>query len=409
MTVDKVFCNIPWKEVHINSDGTYHSCGAQPNRITGTDIAAKHNVFTMPIDDWIHGEHQTLARNNKLNGVSEPLCSMCYGEEVVGSISKRIKENHKSGISPVNFYETFNPTHFTTPVINSYHISIGNECNLACRMCTPWFSSKIAANDRKLGLWGGEVKLNWTTNETAWKNVTDHICNNQNLEFVHIIGGEPLLNPRFEEFIDLLITANRTNIYLGFTTNGTMFSESLIEKLNQFRHVDIGISVECMGVLNDYIRQGSSTQTVLDTIDLYLKHRKEAHVYVTLRAVPSALSVHTLDDLYRWCLDRKLDIMTNFLDRPDFLQIRHLPEDIKNRLLVQYKHWQFSDPLPGESNPRDPNRYREHIDAEVKAIIMALNQPGDPEQTNKLYEKLTLWHWLDNRDIAKYFETLTIG
>ena len=31
MTNSKIFCIVPWVEVHINADGTYHTCGAQPN------------------------------------------------------------------------------------------------------------------------------------------------------------------------------------------------------------------------------------------------------------------------------------------------------------------------------------------------------------------------------------------
>lgn len=419
MDVAKHFCNVPWFEVHINADGTYHSCGAQPNRVSGTGLAKVHNVFNMPIEDWVNGSYQCNTRIAKLVGQAEPLCNMCYHEESMGSSSKRIKENHKSNISVVNFYDTFESSkdyvHFKYSQDNngktnirpvSYHISLGNECNLACRMCTPWASSKIAVERIKLGSYAGPAKQNWTDNDSAWNNVVDYICGTENLAFVHLIGGEPLLNPKFEDFVDRLIASGRTDIYLGFTTNGTIFNQPLMDKLNQFRHVDIGISIECMGVLNDYIRRGSDTNTVLRNIDEYLKCRKESHIYVTVRPVPSALSVHTIDELYKWCLDRKLDVMTNMLVNPDFMQISNLPQDVKNRLLVQFSHWQFSEHEPGDFNPRDPTRYREHIDNEVKAIITALQHPANPAKTKELYEKLELWHWLTNDEIAKYFETI---
>jgi molybdenum cofactor biosynthesis enzyme MoaA len=402
--IDKVFCPIPWTEVHINADGTYHSCGAQPNRITGTPAAAKYNVQSMTIDEWLHSEHQDSARASKLAGVSDPLCAMCYHEETVGSSSKRIKENHKSGISVVDFHKTFDPAQFTKPAVNSFHISLGNECNLACRMCTPNYSSKLAVEAIRNGTWRGSARMNWTDDLQAWNHVVDYICRHD-VQFVHLLGGEPLLNPRFEDLIDRLLAANKTNIYLGFTTNGTVFNEQLMQKLNAFRHVDVGVSVECMGLLNDYIRQGSSTQTVLNNIDLYLKHRKQGHVYVTVRAVPSALSVHELDSLYAWCVSRQLDVMTNILVSPAYLQISQLPQDIKDRLLDQYAKWEHSEPAPADSNPRDPNWFKQHIDSEVKAIIKALEQPNDPNLTQELYEKLALWHWLNEPQIAKYFDS----
>ena len=47
INLEKVFCNVPWYEIHINADGTYHTCGAQPNRISGTPDADIFNINNM--------------------------------------------------------------------------------------------------------------------------------------------------------------------------------------------------------------------------------------------------------------------------------------------------------------------------------------------------------------------------
>lgn len=415
--MSNVFCNIPWVEVHINADGTYHTCGAQTNRISGTDEAELYNVHNMTIPAWINSEHQRHARIKKLNNVPESACSMCYHEERLGSSSKRIKENLKSGITDNEFELTFQRspdfplfdysahnrglTDFIRPT--SYHLSLGNECNLACKMCGPTASSRIAVQMIKSGEYAGPARMNWTEDETAWNHVVDYICTTENLKFVHLIGGEPLMNPRFENLIDRLLDAKKTDIYLGFTTNGTMFNSQIMDKLLAFRHVDVGISVECMGLLNDLVRQGSSTQTVLDNIDLYLKYRRKAHVYVTLRAVPSALTVHTLDDLYRWCVSRKLDVVTNILVEPEYQQISQLPKDVKQRLIEQYSKWEHSEPAPADSNPRDPTWFKQHIDNEIMAIIKALKQEPEINLTEELYTKLELWGWFNYPEIRNYF------
>jgi sulfatase maturation enzyme AslB (radical SAM superfamily) len=372
----------------------------------------------MLLEEWINSEYQRRVRLTKLDGVSDPKCQMCYNEEVSGSSSKRLKENLKSQITDAEFELTYRASpdlaHFEfsknnqgqTDILKpvSYHISLGNECNYACRMCGPWASSQLAVEGIRNGTYSGPAKLNWTEDEKAWNHVTDYICATDDLKFVHLIGGEPLLNPRFEELIDKLISAGKTNIYLGFTTNGSIVDINLIKKLNAFRHVDIGVSIECTGVLNDYIRKGTHTSKVLDNIDLYLQYRKEAHVYVTVRPVPSALSVHALDELYQWCVDRKVDIMTNVLLHPEHLQIRQLPAKIKSKLLARYQQWKFTEPMPGTSDPRDPNRFKEHIDDEIRTVIYWLQQEADPEQTKKLYETITTWGWFNNAEIAKYFE-----
>lgn len=419
--IHKVFCPIPWTEVHINADGTYHTCGAQPNAVSGTSNGTINNVYNITIPEWINSEYQRSVRLDKLNGKHEPLCDMCYREESVGATSKRTKECLKSKIStsensfPLDFVRSPDYNMFNHSLVNqgqtdmlrptSYHISLGNECNLACRMCFPSASSRIAVQMKQAGTYTGPTLLDWTRDEKAWNHVTKYICETENLQFVHLVGGEPLINPRFKDLINRLLDAKKTDIYLGFTTNGTVIDTELISKLSQFRHVDIGISVEAAGVLNTHIRQGASTQTVLDNIDVYLKYRQEGHVYVTMRTVPSALSVHTLDDLYRWCIDRKLDVMSNFLVWPNYQQIQNLPADVKQRLLEQYSSWEYAEPLPGTSDPRDPNRFREHIDNEVRAIIKCLQQSNNPVQTKELYSKLALWGWLDNPEIRNYFST----
>jgi sulfatase maturation enzyme AslB (radical SAM superfamily) len=422
MTQDKIFCMVPWFEVHINANGSYHTCGAQPNPMRmpyPPGWVEKHNVHNMRLEDWINSEYQNRVRLDKLNGVYEARCNMCYNEEVSGSSSKRLKENHKSKIDATAFELTYQRSpdlkHFEfsranqgqTDVLRpvSYHMSLGNECNYACRMCGPWHSTQLAVEGIKNGTYSGPARLNWTEDEAAWKHVTDYICETETLQFVHLIGGEPYMNPRFEELIDKLLAAGRTDIYLGFTTNGSTVDTALVEKLNAFRHVDIGISIECTGVLNDYVRRGTKTNEVLDNIDLYLKYKREAHVYVTVRPVPSALSVHTLHKLYGWAASRGVDVMTNVLSRPEHLQIRQLPRDVKDRLLAEYRQWEFSEPAPADSNPRDPTWFKQHIDSEIRVAMYWLEQEADPEQTAKLYDTIRAWGWFDNPDIAKYFET----
>jgi hypothetical protein len=103
----------------------------------------------MRLEDWINGEYQSRVRLGKLNGVYEPRCQTCYNEEISGSSSKRLKENLKSKIDNDVFELTYQASpdlaHFEFSKVNqgltdvlkptSYHISLGNECNYACKMC----------------------------------------------------------------------------------------------------------------------------------------------------------------------------------------------------------------------------------------------------------------------------------
>lgn len=414
---------MPWTEVHINADGVYHTCGTQKNTISNTALGQKYNVHTMSIPGWINSEYQRRARLEKLNGITEPLCTVCYDREALGHDSKRIKENLKSGIVDANFDKTYESSPDLPQFqysdknegrvevrpnydnIYSYHISLGNECNMACRMCGPTSSSKVALLEKQAGRYTGPTRMNWTDNQQSWDHVVSWICDSKNLKFVHLIGGEPLINPRFEELIDELLAAGQTDIYLGFTTNGMKFSWELMNKLDAFRHVDVGISIDCAGKLNDYVRHGGSTQMVLDNVDKYLEFREKGHVFVAARPTPSALSIHTLDELYKWCIGRELNVVSNILGNPPYLQIQNLPLKIKSRLLDRYRDWRAGPAYTGGApiHPHEPERYREHIDKEIVVMINALQRPNNPRLTAQLYARLEEWKWFEDEEIRNYF------
>jgi hypothetical protein len=85
------------------------------------------------------------------------------------------------------------------------------------------------------------------------------------------------------------------------------------------------------------------------------------------------------------------------------MQIKNLPDNVKKRLLDRYNNWSFSEPMPGVSDPRDPTRFREHIDNEIRSIIESLKQPSEPILTDQLYKNLELWGWFENLEIRNYF------
>ena len=405
MLTAKSFCTVPWFEVHINADGSYHTCGMQRNWISDTNLATVYNIQNMSIPDWMLHSHLVEDRNNKLNGVRDPHCGSCYAAEDGGGSSKRIRENLKSNIHDVKFDLTFKHSRdnqrLSTPNLTelnlrSFHFSLGNECNLYCRTCEPSYSSKIAFMEKH-----SPVRMNWTDNQQAWDHLMDSMIASTELQFVHVIGGEPFLNYRFEELIDKLISAGKTDIYFGFSTNGTIYKESIFKKLQAFRHVDVGISLESTTELNNYIRAGSSTETVIENIKKIQQFQSPGY-YVTLRTVISALSVHTYADTLKWALKNNLGILSNTLEYPPEFQVQHLPAEIKQQLLDDLD-WVFSDRAGIISNGREPELQKLHADNEIRNVTNLLKQPGDSKLTKKMYDRLEKWNWFVDTAIRKYF------
>ena len=99
------YCPVPWYEVHINADGTYHSCGAQANAVSNTEFGKTHNVFCMTIDEWQQSQHQRCARQDKLLGTEVPECVMCYTEDRLQKSSKRARELQKFVALPKEYQQ----------------------------------------------------------------------------------------------------------------------------------------------------------------------------------------------------------------------------------------------------------------------------------------------------------------
>jgi len=392
ISLEKVFCNVPWYEVHINADGSYHTCGAQPNKISGTPAAQIFNISNMPISEYINHPKTCGVRNNKLNGIPELLCEQCYHEEDNGNYSKRQRELLKSVIfTGNNFIKSFNESPIakhisytkahqgkTNIMPISYHVSLGNECNSACKMCDVYASSKIASIKKKEGTYAGPVKINWTNDNNAWLDFLTTLSQTKNLRAIHIIGGEPFIMPRFVELVDYLIANNLTNIYFGVTTNGTVYNKLLLKKLSKFSHLDLGISIEAVSNLNDKIRVGSiKIEKIIENIRKIILYRSD-NFFITLRTVPSILSIPEYDTMLDFSLDVNIPIMSNMLSHPSYLRIENLPVDKKKELYQKFTNWlsnfdkKYNIEVINNFNDRDPNEILHATRKEAVSILNSL-------------------------------------
>ena len=392
INLEKVFCNVPWYEIHINADGTYHTCGAQPNRISGTPDADIFNINNMSIEEYVNHPKTCAVRLAKMAGVPEPLCERCYYEEDNNNYSKRQRELLKSVIfTGDNFHKSFNQSPIakhiaytkdnngqTNIIPISYHVSLGNECNSACKMCEVISSSKFAAELKAKGMYNGPVRINWTDNNMAWNSFLNTVKSTKNIKALHIIGGEPFIMPKFIELVDWLINNNITDIYLGVTTNGTVFNKYLLDQLSKFTHLDLGISIEAVSKLNDDIRISNvKIDKVLENI-LKIKEYRSDGFYITLRTVPSLLSVGEYDKMLDYSLSIDIPIMSNMLTHPEYLRIENLPIETKKHLCEKFNQWlhnfelKYNIKATDIFNDRDPNQILHTSRKEMVSIINSL-------------------------------------
>jgi pyruvate-formate lyase-activating enzyme len=421
MANSKIFCNVPWAKVFIRSTGHYAPCCIMTEDLSGPTIEE-----LTPIE-WFHSDRANRVRSRMLDNQSVKECSKCYYNENIGYESGRIRDNYKSFIFPGEQFERSyvqSPWHkefehsrhhngqtVFDPV--EYTVSLGNECNLACKMCNPTWSSRIADKYQTWNILSPDldVRNNWTANDQSWNKFLTVLKHSDNLVRLIFLGGETTMNKRFHEIIDFLVDHNRTNIVLHFITNATLYNQNLINKLKKFKEIYIEFSIESIEDNNHYIRQGSNTQQVIENI-LKIKTQLESNAIFTISSAPQALSINNYSKLIRWALSHNIPIQGHVVTNPNFLNVTTLPVDLRRQLLPQYQQLeqelkeQVAQEVDSIAFGSDPSKISQVLLNETQSMIKLLQAP-DPANAKQLQTDMINWmiRWDQefNLDAREYF------
>lgn len=424
--VDKaIFCNIPWFELNINHDGSYDLCGCQNDKIVDTPLGQVYNIKRLPIQEYWNSDRMRNSRMIKMGTTPDPMCRMCQTKDQTGYLSNRVKENNKSVIfreafersfqqSPHRSYFEFSHANQgeTTTDIRSLHINLGATCNFACRMCNPRYSTRLQT-EYKLMEWVPKTASyqHWTDDSSAWQNFVSFLDQQaKNVRVVHIIGGEVEFIPKFGWLIDYFIDrglAHQVNI--SFTTNGSIDYSHRWHQLSKYKRCEIGISIESVDAIGDYIRQGGEIQTILRNIENYTKTLPD-NFELAIRTVPSLLSLPTYANLIRWTMQHKIPIDNGLLVNPLWLQAILLPDDMKQEIISDLMT--ISAELSDSAsfvNQKDPNRLMGSTRNECESMINLCRRPAPPNAESlrkECADKLGTWDRFKNINLGNYHEPL---
>ena len=411
-----IFCTSPWYELQIYWDGSLGFCCQESHKLYPEKLSKTYNVSQMTIAEWFNSEPMRQARLAMFSDSPVSFCSRCYYQQEVGGTSRRHKCNQKSVIfTKTNFSNSYEQS----PGYNKFessknnngdydgmpidlHIDLGNYCNLACKMCHPQASSTIAAQEVK---WGNAtaqqyVGTDWTRDKAVWTRVLNELVNIKDLNNVHFMGGETLLTPKFEEFVDHMILHGRTDLNFSFVSNGTIFNESLINKLKKFNRVGIEVSIETITEHNSYQRQGTDTQLVLQNIQQYLAHCDRSNITVTARPAISALTIGSYHTLLRYCLDNKINVKNLNVTNPIYLNPMVLPLTVRHQYIDNYKNliheYNLTDDYTVDYNESDINQLPRTILSQIDQCLNILTQDQLPNSEQHLKDMVAWCRRWDN-------------
>ena len=418
----KIFCNSPWYELQIYWDGSLGFCCQEAHKIYPEAESAKYNIRNMSISEWMDSEPMRQARLSMFGNEKNSFCVRCYNEEDHSGTSRRNRSNQKSVIFQRNFQESYDQGpgrnkfessrvrqghHADLPV--DLHIDLGNYCNLTCKMCNPRASSSIAVQHVRWGMTDAQqyVGTDWTRDTDLWQRTLRDLANIPRLKNVHFMGGETLLTPRFEEFLDFMIAQNRLDINISFVTNGTHFIDRIMPKLARFRGVNIEVSIESLTQHNAYQRQGTNTDQVMRHVKRYLDLTNE-QISLTVRPAISALTIGTYHTLLAWCLQNNVVVKSLLCTHPQHLSVVILPGAVKKHYSQKYHDFMARYDLESLSvtddyNASDRNEIKKIIKNQVLQCLSVLATPR-PEDADACLEQMVYWcqrwdrvHGLDAR------------
>ena len=115
----------------------------------------------------------------------------------------------------------------TLNVIESLEFSPSNKCNLACKMCSPPYSTTWQHMVKK-----NTLDIEITNNKSLSINQVFADVNITNLKLIKYLGGEPFIMPETEKLFKFLDEQNIIqNINFETATNVTVFPKKLLKYL----------------------------------------------------------------------------------------------------------------------------------------------------------------------------------
>lgn len=277
VTESSSFCIYPFIELITHFDHTTVCCRSVEPVTKTTEL----------VDFGTDQNYQTL-RQCMLQGQRlDTHCRVCYQDEARGIVSARQQETvewanrldlgHVSDLDSVRH-----------PVY--YEVRASNQCNLNCRMCTPYDSNRIEKLHRKIG-WLDKAQILPVKNTQGFDLVNlDHV------KKLYVSGGEPTLMHEFYEFLSQCIDLGRTDFEIQINTNGTRLSRRFRELIRSFSNVSFIISIDGYDSVNDYIRHPSIFQDIVDNWRWLLLQGYG----VTVNTTVSIYNINCLDQLFAY-------------------------------------------------------------------------------------------------------------
>ena len=352
MSLPDKICMLPWVSIETSPIGTARPCCLAKDEIKRVD-GRKYTLKENTLEEIYHSEYMQDLRKEFLAGNKPETCQRCWDEEAAGRTSKRIN----SRVRLKEYYNNVDWNNLNPNQLWFIDLKLGNICNLKCRICGSWSSSKWAKEeidyadelvkqhnqvfDRKThlaytflqeGAWPRESQIFWDNLKTLLPNI----------KYLEFTGGEPfLIEQHFELLRYAVETGDSAHIEIHYNTNGTVFPEAA-ELWNNFKHVEIAFSIDNVGKRFEYERYGADWNHVQQNIAKFSSMRSNK-ISTQLCTTMNIQNVYYLPELCDWIGTQTFDhVYFNMLHDPWHMSITKMTPQAQELVINRLTAHEFS-------------------------------------------------------------------
>lgn len=372
--MSKTFCPLPWKHLATHPHGIVSLCCEASNvnaashshdLINGKKIFRTLNSEKFNFDRIHNSELFKSVRKKMIDGEIPEPCQRCYDLESAGIESKRVRETNRLKFSYDDALKITNIDGSLKIVDYEFiELRLGNHCNLSCRTCNPYSSTKMKSDWIKIhGTFDiPQQQFDWPLSDEFWDSLNEKT---ENLRYIYINGGEPMLIDKHKKFLEMLISRGAASkIKIHYSTNGTVKNEIYEDLWKEFLSVDFSISIDDLENRNSYIRHPSDWSKIIDFLQWLenLKNKKNNISYSILQTV-SSMNVFYLKEFFDYFNEKNIIVSHNFVSEPDYFSIVNLPDGLKKIILNKIENYPFFDAVKNfmslNSNEEKFNKFLE--------------------------------------------------
>jgi MoaA/NifB/PqqE/SkfB family radical SAM enzyme len=338
-------CMLPWVSIETSPVGTVRPCCMAHEEITDEN-GEIYDLNRTDLETVYRSPYMQKLRQDFRDGEKPATCNRCWDEEAAGRISKRMN----SRLRLKTQYEQVDWSNDNPDQLWFVDLKLGNICNLKCRICGSWSSSKWAAEEMDyIKSTGRDPKAhqaytwlrqgNWPRKtETFWENMRSLLPNIQYLEFT---GGEPWMIKEHFDLLEYAVdTGDSQHIDIHYNTNATQYPGGHWGLWKNFGRVDIAFSVDNVGDRFEYERYGAKWQEsniIIDEIHI-MKNISVPNITTQLCFTINIQNVYYLDELLAWADTKSFgSVYFNMMHGPEHMSVQYMTPAARTMVLDKLK------------------------------------------------------------------------